>query len=81
MSKFPPSAEEANETIRLYAAGEHSDKPGHVITGLHVREVKPGSVYAIMNTATGKVLKYHKYRTVQDIRTSKGKVTQKAYLV
>ena len=34
-----------------------------------------------MNTATGKVLKYHKYRTVQDIRTSKGKVTQKAYLV
>lgn len=81
MSKFPPSAEEANETIRLYAAGEHPDKPGHVITGLHVREVKPGSVYAIMNTATGKVLKYHKYRTVQDIRTSKGKVTQRAYLV
>ena len=52
-------------------------KPGHVITGLHVREVKPGSVYAIMNTATGKVLKYHKYRTVKDIRSSAGKIHTK----
>ena len=81
MSKFAPSMEEANETIRLYSSGQHPDKIGHIITGLHVREVKPGSVYAIMNTSTGKVLKYHKYLTVQDIRTAKGKTTQKAYLV
>ena len=81
MSKFAPTLEEANETVRLYANGSHPDKPGNVMSGLHVREVKPGAVYAIMNTATGKVLKYHKYRTVKDIRTSKGKFTQKAYLV
>ncbi len=81
MSKFAPSRAEADETIRLYEEGKHPDKPGSIIAGLHVREVKPGSVYAIMNTSTGKVLKYHKYRTVKDIRNSAGKSIQKAYLV
>ena len=82
MSKFDTSYDDVIETISKYQAGTHPDKLGVTINDLFYREIQCNGrlLYPTVMEKSGKILKSHKYKSVQQLRTEKGKIAGKAYL-